>query len=109
MARSDAKVANEITKLTADMAGQGFSANSPILQALRSGIVGQGLQASLASETQVRHEAAKLKAESVFAAQVAVSDQCIKQEGVLIDQEKTSVQRTVGILQAISSLIGGAL
>jgi hypothetical protein len=108
-ARSDARVAGDVAKLTQDMSGQGFSANSPILAALRVGIQGQGLRASIAGEAQIRLDAAKANADAVFQAQVAVSDQFLKQEGVLIDNDRNGVTRTVGILTAISNLIGGAL
>src|SRR4051794_13178063 len=53
-ARNDARTVSEVRKLTGDMAGRGFSANSPILAALQVGLSGQNLRASLAAATQIR-------------------------------------------------------
>ena len=100
---------DDIAKLTEDMSGQGFSANSPILSALRVGIQGQGLRASIQAETQIRLDAAKLNADATHEGQVAVSDQFLKQEGVLNETAKTEVTRTVGILNAVCGLIGSAI
>ena len=108
-ARNDAKTNSETLRLIEDMSGRGFSANSPILAALRVGLTGQNLRSSIQAETQIRLESAKLNAEATFDAQKALSDQFLAQEGVLIDHEKNEVTRTVGVLSAISQLVGSAL
>ena len=108
-ARNDAKTNSETLRLTEEMAGRGFSANSPILSALRVGLTGQNLRASVLAEQQIRLEAAKLNAEQILQAQGKLSDQFIAQENVLLDHEKNTVTRTVGIISAISQLVGSAL
>lgn len=108
-ARNDAKTNSETLRLIEDMSGRGFSANSPILSALRVGLTGQNLRTSILAEQQIRLEGAKANAEQVLASQKALSEQFIAQEGVLIDKDKNDVTRTVGVLSAISQLVGSAL
>lgn len=108
-ARNDAKTTSETLALVESMSGRGFSANSPILSALRVGLTGQNLRSSILAEQQIRLEAAQANAEMVLNGQKALSDQFIAQEGVLIDKDKNDVTRTVGVLSAISQLIGSAL
>lgn len=108
-ARNDLKTASEVLNLTNSLTGQGFSANSPIVAALRVGLTSQNLRASVLAEQQIRLESAKTNRDTVLNAQKAASDQFIQQEGVLIDHEKNDVTRTVGILSAISQLVGSAL
>jgi hypothetical protein len=108
-ARNDAKTNSESLRLVEDMSGRGFSANSPILSALRVGLTGQNLRTSILAEQQIRLEGAKANAEQILASQKALSEQFIAQEGVLIDHEKNDVTRTMGVLSAISQLVGSAL
>lgn len=108
-ARNDAKTNSETLSLIESMTGRGFSANSPILAALRVGLTGQNLRSSILAEQSIRLEGAKANAEQVLNSQKALSDQFLAQEGVLVDEQKNDVTRTVGIIQAISSLVGSAL
>jgi hypothetical protein len=108
-ARNDAKTTTDIASLVEDMTGRGFSANSPILAALRVGLTGQSLRSSIEAETKIRFDSAKLNADAVFAGQKAISDQFIAQEGVLIDKDKNDVTRAVGILSAVMQMVGNAL
>jgi hypothetical protein len=108
-ATAAAKAASDQLQLVSDLTGRGFSANSPILQALNVSISGQALRGSLASELQLRLAAAKDNAEQSFSGQTALSDQYLKQEGVLVDSARNDVQRVVGVLQAVAGMIGSAL
>ncbi|SIO38110.1 hypothetical protein SAMN05444166_4242 [Singulisphaera sp. GP187] len=108
-AKGDARVASEIRKLTGDMAGRGFSSSSPILAALRVGLAGQNLRATLTASSQIKIEAAKVNAEAVYQGQKAVSEQFIQQEQVLNDVERNNVTRQVGVLNAVFSMVGSAL
>jgi hypothetical protein len=108
-ARNDAKTTSETLRLVEDLAGKGFSANSPILSALRVGLTGQNLRSSILAEQQIRLEGAKANAELILASQKALSDQFIAQEGVLVDKDKNDVTRTVGIISAVMQMIGSAL
>src|SRR4051794_40927061 len=87
-ARNDAKTNSEALRLVEEMSGRGFSANSPILTALRVGLTGQNLRSSISAEQQIRLEGAKANAEQVLASQKALSEQFLAQEGVLVDIEK---------------------
>ena len=51
-ARNDAKTNSAALALVEDMSGRGFSANSPILSALRVGLTGQNLRSSILAEQQ---------------------------------------------------------
>lgn len=108
-ATAAAKAASDQLQLISDLTGRGFSANSPILQALNVSISGQALRGSLSSELQFRLGAAKDNAEQSFSGQTAQSDQFLKQEGVLVDSARNDVQRVVGVLQAVAGMIGSAL
>lgn len=108
-ATAAAKAASDQLQLVSDLTGRGFSANSPILQALNVSISGQALRGSLSSELQFRLSAAKDNAEQSFSGQNAQSEQFLKQEGVLVDSARNDVQRVVGVLQAVAGMIGSAL
>lgn len=108
-ARGDSRTQSEYRKLTGDMVGRGFSSNSPILAALQVGLAGQNIRAALGTETQIRLEAAKLNADAVFEGQKAVSEQFIQQEGVLLEGDKNTITRQVGILSAVAQMVAAAL
>lgn len=108
-ARADAKSASEFTRISQQLAGRGFSSNSPILAALQVGLIGQNLRTAISAESQIRIDSAKLNGESITTRQKNASDQFIQQEQVLLDSAKNDVTRTVGILSAVSQLIGAAL
>ncbi|MDR3635692.1 MAG: hypothetical protein P4L84_17955 [Isosphaeraceae bacterium] len=108
-ARNDAKTASSALALIQDMSGRGFSSNSPILAALQVGLTGQNLRSSILAEQQIRLSAAQANAEQVLNSQKAVSDQFIAQEGALIEHERNEVTRTVGVLGAITQMIGSAI
>lgn len=106
--RNDAKTQSATLDLIEQMTGRGFSANSPILNALQVGLLGQNLRASITAETQIRIQGAQANAEMLFNQQKAVSDQFIAQEGVLVDEQRNEVTRTVGVLSAIINLVAAA-
>ena len=108
-ARNDAKTNSESLRLVEEMSGRGFSANSPILSALRVGLTGQNLRSSILAEQQIRLEGSKANAEQVLASQKALSEQFLAQEGVLVEQQKNEVTRTVGVLGAVFQMVGSAL
>jgi hypothetical protein len=108
-ARNDAKTNSEALRLVEEMSGRGFSANSPILSALRVGLTGQNLRSSILAEQQIRLEGAKANAELVLSAQKSLSEQFLAQEGVLVDHEKNEVTRTVGVISAVFQMVGSAL
>ena len=107
VAKADQRATSEVRKLVGDLAGRGFSASSPIATALSVGINGQALQAQMEATTQIQIQSAKENADAIFAGQKAVSDQFLGQEAVLNDANRTEMQRVVGVLQAVSSMVGG--
>lgn len=107
VAKADQRAASEVRKLVGDLAGRGFSASSPIATALSVGINGQALQAQMSETTQIQVQSAKENANAIFNGQKAVSDQFLGQEAVLNDAARTEMQRVVGVLQAVSSMVGG--
>lgn len=108
-ARNDAKATSEFNRISQVMAGRGFASNSPISQALQVGLVGQALRASIQGETQIRIDSAKANADTITTRQKNLSDQFLQQEQLLIDGERVDVTRTVGVLQAVSQLIGSVV
>jgi len=108
-ARSDTRTQSEIRRLIGDLSGRGFSTNSPILAALRVGLAGQNLKATLENATQIQLESAKLNADATFAGQKAVADQYNAQEQVLVSIAVNNTTRTVGVLKAVTEMVGNAL
>lgn len=108
-ARNDARTQTQIRQAQGDLAGRGFSSTSPILDALRVGFVTANLRASIEAATQIRLQSAQANVDAVFRAQQAKSEQYLKQEDVLINAAQVAVQRQVGILNAVASLVGGVL
>lgn len=108
-ARNDTRIQSETRRLIGEMTGRGFSPSSPILSALRVGLTGQSLRASIEGATQVQLESAKLNADNLLNSQKAVSDQFNQQESILVEQEKNTVTREVGVLSAIAQMVGSSL
>jgi hypothetical protein len=106
-ARNDARTQALIRKAQGDLAGRGFSANSPILDALKVGYITGNLRASIEAASQIRLNAAQANTDAVFRAQQARSEQYLAQENVLLEAEKNVITRQVGVLNAVSSLVGG--
>lgn len=108
-ARNDSRTQALIRQAQGDLAGRGFSANSPILDALKVGYITGNLRASIEAASQIRLQAAQANADAVFRSQQARSEQYLAQENVLLEAEKNVITRQVGVLNAISSLVGGIL
>jgi chemotaxis protein histidine kinase CheA len=106
-ARNDARTQGQIRKAQGDLAGRGFSSNSPILDALEVGYFVANLRASIEGASAVRLNAAQANVDAVFRGQSARSDQYLRQEQVLVDADQVDVQRQVGILNAVANLVGG--
>jgi hypothetical protein len=108
-ARNDSRTQALIRQAQGDLAGRGFSATSPILDALKVGYITGNLRASIEAASQIRLQAAQANCDAVFRSQQARSEQYLAQENVLIQAEQNVIQRQVGVLNAISSLVGGIL
>jgi hypothetical protein len=108
-ARNDARTQSQIREAQGDLAGRGFSSNSPILDALQVGYTLANLRASVEAASQIRLQAAQANVDAVFRGQEARSEQFLKQEDVLVSEAQVVVQRQVGILNAVAQLVGGIL
>jgi hypothetical protein len=108
-AKNDTRTQSEIRRLVSDLSGRGFSSNSPIISALRVGLIGQNLRANIEGTTQIQIENAKLNADAMFAGQKAVSDQFNAQEQVLVSIAVNDTTRVVGVLKAVTEMVGSAL
>lgn len=108
-AKADTRTQSEIRRVESDLSGRGFSTNSPILAAIRAGLASQNLRATLESQTKIQIEAATTNAQAIFDGQKAVSDQYLQQEQVLLSHEQNENQRSVGVLQAVATMVSSAL
>lgn len=106
-ARNDSRTQAQIIQTQRELAGRGFSSNSPLLEALKVGYIGQNFRANNDAATQIRIEGAKANADAVFQGQKAVADQFNNQQGVVLESEKNQVTRQVGLVGALAQLIGG--
>lgn len=107
--RNDARTTTQIRQAQGDLAGRGFSSNSPILDALRVGFITSNLRASIEAGSQIRLQAAQANVDSVFRGQQARSEQYIGQEKVVLEAQHNQIEQTVGVLNAVANLVGGIL
>jgi hypothetical protein len=108
-ARNDSRTQALIRKSQGDLAGRGFSSNSPILEALKVGYITANLRASVEAASTIRLQAAQANVDAVFRGQQARSEQYLAQENVLVEAERNTITRQVGVLNAVANLIGGVL
>ena len=106
-AKNDSKTQAQILQTQKELTGRGFSSNSPLLEALKVGYVGQNFRANNDAATQIRIQAAQANAEQILNSQKAVADQFNNQQGVVLESEKNQITRQVGLVGALSQLIGG--
>ncbi|MBX6314765.1 MAG: hypothetical protein IRY99_17890 [Isosphaeraceae bacterium] len=106
-ARNDARTESQIRQAQGDLAGRGFSSNSPIMDALRVGFVGQNMRASNEAATQIRLASAQANVDSMFRGQQAKSEQFNQIQQVALDSERNQVTRQVGLLGAVAQMVGG--
>lgn len=105
-ARADVKTQTESRKIMSDLTGRGFSASSPVVSALQASIAAQGLRTSIEGATDLMLKAAEVNADAVLKGQIAVADQWNKEEQALIDVAKNQTTRVVGVLSAITGMVG---
>ena len=106
-ARNESRTNAQILQTQRELAGRGFSSNSPLLEALKVGYIGQNFRANNDAATSIRIEGAKANAEQILNSQKAVADQFNSQQGVVLESEKNQVTRQVGLVGALAQLIGG--
>jgi hypothetical protein len=107
LARNDSRTQAQILATQTELAGRGFSSNSPLLQALQTGYLGQSLRANNDAETSIRIQSAQANAEQVLkATELAVTEYQAQQDSVL-KSESNQITRQVGLVGALAQLIGG--
>lgn len=105
-ARNDARTASQIRQAQADLAGRGFSSNSPLLSSLQVGFMGQNLRANTEASISLRVSTATANAKQVLDSQTLANLQFHEQNEVAIDSEKNQVTRQVGIVEALARIVG---
>jgi hypothetical protein len=107
LAKNDSRTQAQILQAQTELAGRGFSSNSPLLQALLTGYLGQNLRANNDAETQIRIQSAQANAEQTLkAAELTVNEYQAKQ-GTVLESEKNQITRQVGLVGALAQLISG--
>jgi hypothetical protein len=106
-ARNDARTVSSIRQSQSDLAGRGFSSNSPLLEAIRIGLEGQNLQASVQGASQTRLGSAQANVESVRAGQELRQHQYDQYWQGAIEIQKNLFNRQVGVLGAVAQMIAG--
>jgi hypothetical protein len=107
VARNDARTNSQILQTQRDLAGRGFSSNSPLLEAVRVGLTGQNLRANNDAETQIRLSASQANADQILKAQELVNAQFNQQQEVALESEKNQITRQVGLVDALAQMIAG--
>jgi hypothetical protein len=107
VARNDARTNSQILQTQRDLAGRGFSSNSPLLEAVRIGLTGQNLRANNDAETQIRLSASQANADQILKAQELVNTQFNQQQEVVLESEKNQITRQVGLVDALAQMIAG--
>jgi hypothetical protein len=106
-ARNDSRTQAQLLQTQKELAGRGFSSNSPLLEALKVGYLGQNLRSNAEAATTIRLQSAQANAEQTLKGQELRNTQFNQQQGVAIESEKNQVTRQVGLVGALASLIGG--
>lgn len=106
-ARNDARTQSQIRAAQGDLAGRGFSSNSPLLEVLKVGYAGQNFRASNEAATQIRFQAAKENGDSLFQTQQAAAQQFNQFQQVFLASEQNLITRQVGLLSAVAQMVSG--
>lgn len=106
-ARNDSRTATQVRQMQGDLAGRGFSSNSPLAAMLSVGLFGQNLQANTEGEREARFRATKENGDAVFQAQQLLQQQFNQQQQAALESEKNQVTRQVGLVGSLAQLIGG--
>lgn len=105
-AANAAAVASQQRALQAQVAGQGFGANSPLLAALGSGLQGQRMAADQAADTSTRWNAAQGNAQQLLAGQQAQENQWQDWQTADIARRQAQTNYTTQLLAALAGMIG---
>lgn len=108
-ARSDQEVASNYREALADVSGRGFSSNSPYIDAVRATLVGRGLRQSALGAAQARIGALQANATTLLSLQKLRGQDFIDQNQVAVQSEANQVERQVGLIDGVASIVAGLL
>lgn len=106
-AQNDARAQSQLRQLQGELAGRGFSSNSPLFDVIRVGVLGQTLRANNDSATSIRLQSARANAEQTLKAQELQVNEFQAKNGVALESEKNQITRQVGFVGALAQLVGG--
>jgi ribosomal protein L22 len=109
LARNDSRTAAQILQAQTELAGRGFSSNSPLLEALKSSYLGQNLRSNADAETQIRLQSAQANAEQILKAQELAVTETQAKQGIILENVKNVNTRLIGTAGVWAQLIGSAL
>ena len=107
--RNDARAQNDIRKAQIDLAGRGFSSNSPLLDALTCHYEGHALQASSTEAVDLRVKVAAANDETILKAQTLQVNLYNVNLQAFAEVLKAMVTQTVGTLQATATMVAGVV
>lgn len=107
LARCDSRTQSQIRQMQGDLAGRGFSSNSPLADMLTVGLTGQNLRAGVDAEREIRFEAAKANSDAIFQVNQLQQQQFNQNQQAALDSERNQVTRQVGLVGGLAQLIGG--
>lgn len=105
-AKNDARTASQAFDVAAQLAGRGFSSNSPLAVAMQVGLFGQNLRANNDAATSLRIQAATANAAQILKGQELLQQQFFQANQIAVDSERNQVTRQVGILSAVAQMVG---
>jgi hypothetical protein len=106
-AKNDSRTTALIAQTQKDLAGRGFSSNSPLLEAVAASYQGQNLRANLEAATSITIQAAQANADQVLKGQGLANDQYNQRQSVSLESERNQVTRQVGFVSALAQLAAG--
>lgn len=106
-ARNDARTVSSIRQSQSELSGRGFSSNSPLIEAIKIGLQGQNLQASVSGASGVRLSSAQANVDAIRESQKLRQDQYDQYWQGAIDIQRNLYTRQVGVLGAVAQMIAG--
>jgi hypothetical protein len=106
-ARNDTRTSSLIRSAQGDLAGRGFSSNSPLLEVLSMGYQGQNFQASNNAATAIRFQSAQANSDQILKSQELANSQFNQIQQVFLASEQNAVTRQVGLLGGVAQMVAG--
>ena len=104
-AATDAATAGQTRQQQQQLAGRGFSSNSPLAAALQNAAWGQGLASNAAAEQQTRWTAAQGNAQQRLSAQQAQAQEFAQRQTEDIQRRQIAAQQQSALLSALAGMV----